>query len=303
MADGRAEFEARFRIDRLDRGVGVGALVALDRRRIGFRLVGDDGLRHDLLRDQQRMREVRGRDLAGRHDDARAHLGPVPHLGGEGHRHADAAMRCRIARQDSGMHRDTRPGDALHERHRRAAVDVGVVHLVLLDDAEHTHRGRVTLHAGRDRAFGEQTVGVVDPDPLLLDRDVDDQRPLRLGAGFLFRGLVLAGRRLARPRLARRRARRGTVITGIGILPVEQRGVGLHGGAERACRRQNGDLPKALVGRDHAHTTRPQNPISAHALNPQNPEISNPAARYSFVVADAKSVHQRKPSNPSAFRP
>ena len=34
-----------------------------------------------------------------------------------------------------------------------------------------------------------------------------------------------------------------------------------------------------------------------------NPESSNPVARYSFVVADAKSVHQRKPSNTGAFRP
>ena len=151
------------------------------------------GLRHDLLRHQQRMRETGRRHLAGRDDDARAHLGPVPHLRGKRHRHADAAVRRRIARQDAGMHRDARPGDALHERHRRAAVDVGVVHLVLLDDAEHAHRGRMALHARRHRAFGEQAVGVVDPDLLLVDRDRDDQRALRLGAGFLFGGLGLGG--------------------------------------------------------------------------------------------------------------
>jgi len=38
-----------------------------------------------------------GRYFAGRDDNARTHLGPIPHLLGKRHRHADAAMRGRIA--------------------------------------------------------------------------------------------------------------------------------------------------------------------------------------------------------------
>jgi len=34
-------------------------------------------------------------------------------------------MRRGIAGQYAGMHRNTRPSNALHVRHRRAAVDVG----------------------------------------------------------------------------------------------------------------------------------------------------------------------------------
>ena len=126
-------------------------------------------------------RNCGGRHLAGRDDDPRAHLGPVPHLHGKGHRHADAAMRRRIARQHAGMHRDARPGDPLHERHRRAAIDVGVVQLLFLNDAEDAHRRRMAVHARGNRRFREESVGVVDLQLLLVDRDRDDQRSLRLG--------------------------------------------------------------------------------------------------------------------------
>ena len=195
LADGRSEVEARIRCVGLQLVAcpASAPLSLLGGRRIGFgrwrRAAADD-----LLRDQQRMREVDRRDLAGGDDHARAHPGPVPHLHGECHRQADAAVRRRIARQRAGVHRDARPGDALHVRHRRAAIDIGVVHLCLLDDAEHAHRRRMAVHAGRDRGFREQSVGVVDPNLLLLDRDRDDQRPLRLGAGFLSAASALARR-------------------------------------------------------------------------------------------------------------
>ena len=130
------------------------------------------------------------------------------------------------------MHRDTRPGDALHERHRRTAIDVGVVHLVLLDDAEHAHRRRMPLHARRHRAFGEEAVGIVDPDLLLVDRDRDDQGSLRLGAGFLLGRLHLAVRGLAYTLFSRLGGGGRPGDAWLGILPVIQRGVGVGCGAD-----------------------------------------------------------------------
>ncbi len=154
VANRRSQFEVGLACRR---GVGVRRLVGLGGRgRIRLRLVGGNRLRHDFLGRQQRMREAGRGDFAGGDDDPRAHLGPAPHLRGKGQRHADAAMRRRIARQHAGVHRDTRPGDPLHERHRRAAIDVGVVKLVLLDDAENAHRRRMALHAGRHRAFRDR---------------------------------------------------------------------------------------------------------------------------------------------------
>ena len=58
--------------------------------------------------------------------------------------HADAAMGSRIAREHAGMHGDARPGNPLHVGHRRAAVDIGVVKFVLLNDAEDAHRRRMS---------------------------------------------------------------------------------------------------------------------------------------------------------------
>ena len=244
MTDARSQFETRLRrIDRLGRGLGIGALVGLHPER-GIdlrRIVGD---RHRLLRDEQGMRETGRRHFAGRDDDARAHLGPVPHLDGKRHRHADAAVRRRITRQDAGMHRDTGPGDALHKRHRSAAIDVGMMHLVLLDDAEDTHRRRVRLGAGRNRAFSEEAVGVVDPHPLLFDRDRNDQRANRLGGGFLLGLLGLLVDRTARPLGALRHGVHRPVITGVVVLPIIQRCIRLRGGADDAGCRQNRNLPK-----------------------------------------------------------
>ena len=247
----------------------VGALVALHCGSVGRRIVGDEGLRDDFLRHQQRMRESGRRDRTRRDDDARAHPGPVPHLHGKRHRHADAAVRRRIARQYAGVQRNARPGDALHVRHRCAAVDVGAVHLVLLDDAEHAHRGRMTLHARRHRALGEQAVGVVDADLLLLDRDRDDQWPLRLGVGFLD-GCFGLGGRPAGLRLARLCRRHGPVVGGVGVLPIEQGGsICLRNGNQATGRRQHRYLPKSPFGIGCARNTRAEKPIPVHAPDPQ----------------------------------
>ena len=254
VSDGRPQFKARLCGRGLDRGTGVGRLVGLRGwRRI--RLWLGCRLRYDLLRDQQRMRKARGRHLAGGDDDPRAHLGPVPHLHGEGHRHADAAMRRRIAREHAGMHGDARPGDPLHVRHRRAAIDVGMVQLVFLDDAENAHRGRMTLHARGNRSFREEAVGVVDLQALFLDRDRDDQRSLRLGR-FLLRRLDLLGLMTAGLLPPLRLRQSGPIISGIGIRPVIPRGFRLGSGTDRAGCRQSGNSPKLSGNR--SPTARPR---------------------------------------------
>ena len=84
------------------------------------------------------------------------------------------------------MHRDARPGDALHVRHR-GVIKIGNVMAVLLNDAEHTVGRRMRLGAGGNRRLREQAVDVVDLDPLLFDRDGNHQRSDRLGC-------VLGGR-------------------------------------------------------------------------------------------------------------
>ena len=84
--------------------------------------------------------------------------------------HADAAVRRRIAGQGAAMQRDARPGDALHVRHPGIVVEVGVVVLVLLDDAEDAGRGLASLDAGRNRRAKNPAVGVVDRHLLALDR-------------------------------------------------------------------------------------------------------------------------------------
>ena len=124
------------------------------------------------------------RHLAGRYDDARAHLGPAVHLHRERHRHPDTAMRRRIARQHAGMHRDTRPGDPLHERHRGAAIDVGMMQLLLLDHAEGAHRRRMAGHAGGNRRFRKEAVGVVYPQILRLIEIEMISGPCGLAASF-----------------------------------------------------------------------------------------------------------------------
>ena len=112
-------------------------------------------------------------------------------------------------------------------------------------------------------------LAVVDADLLLLDRDRDDQRPMRLGVGFLEGGPGLGGRP-AGLRLARLRHRCRPVVAGIGVLPVEQGGsICLGGGNQGAGRRQHRHLPKSPFGIGCARNTRTEKPMPAHALDPQ----------------------------------
>src|SRR5262249_42241019 len=66
-------------------------------------------------------------DLVRRDDDALADLGETPQALRGACRQTDAAMRSGVARYYAQVHRDAGPGDALHVRHRRTAVDVRAV--------------------------------------------------------------------------------------------------------------------------------------------------------------------------------
>src|SRR5580658_4634226 len=101
---------------------------------------------------------------------------------------------------------DAGPGDALHERHRRAAVDIGAVEALLADNAEYPGRRRQSGHAGGDQRFGDfRTVGI-EVELLLIDGNDDLHRTFRQHAerfladvfGFLGLGLVPDPRRCRR---------------------------------------------------------------------------------------------------------
>jgi len=96
----------------------------------GLRLLGRNRLRRTQRR-KKRVREAGGGDIVGRDNDTCAHLGPGPHLHGEGHGHPDAAVRSRAAGQHTRVHGHAGPGDPLHIGHRGAAIDIGTMKLVL----------------------------------------------------------------------------------------------------------------------------------------------------------------------------
>ena len=119
------------------------------------------------------MREVDRGELVVSHDDAYAEVGDGPQLLGEVMRHANAAVRGRITRQHAFVQRDPRPGDALHVRHRRIAVEIGVVIAVLLDDAEDARRRRMAGHAGGDRPLRHAHAIAKERHFLVADRNDD----------------------------------------------------------------------------------------------------------------------------------
>ena len=143
-------------------------------------------------------------------------------------------MGGRMARHHALVHGDTRPGDALHERHRRAAVDVRMVVAVLLDHAEDAHRRGVPGHARRHRPRHDGRSVVIDGDVLAADRDHDDQRTCRrlrrlLLGGFLGRAgvarVTAAAAAVAPPGIARRihRVAVAVLVTGVGVRRRESR--------------------------------------------------------------------------------
>src|SRR4029453_10162647 len=125
------------------------------------------------------MREFDRSEVVVSHDDSYAEIGDGPQLLGEVVRHANAAMRGRIARQHAFVQRHPGPGDALHVWHRRIAVEVGPVVAVLLDDAEDARRRRTAGHAGGDRPPRPAAAIAKERDFLAADGNDDLQRTLR----------------------------------------------------------------------------------------------------------------------------
>ena len=159
--------------------VSVGRRIHCDLWLAGF------GLGHEQLR----VLEVDRRQFAARNNHACTQLGRRPQLLREVLGHANAAVGGRIARQHAFVQRHPGPGDALHEWHRRIAVQIGAVVAVLLDDAEDAHRSRMSGHAGRDRPLRDPHAVAEKRHPLVIDRDDDLQRTLRhfAEAHFFFR--------------------------------------------------------------------------------------------------------------------
>src|SRR5690242_875142 len=89
--------------------------------------------------------------------------------------HSREANSCDMRMQPG----DAGPGDPLHEGHRRAAVEIGFVVALLVDDAEHAHRRRMPRYSGRDRRVNDMRSVAVEVELLLVDRNDDLQRPRR----------------------------------------------------------------------------------------------------------------------------
>ena len=138
-------------------------------------------------------------NLALCYDHMGAHLGEAEELAGKGRRQTHAAVACRIIRNAvGGMQCYSGPCQALHERHRRAAVYVRPVKPVLLQDAEDTRRRGVALLAGGNPRRHENLVALIDGRLLVRQRHDDLDRvllhlvgiPGRGGCFYFFSGTI-----------------------------------------------------------------------------------------------------------------
>ena len=172
---------------------------------LDWRSLGLLGLHHRWRRRRRkRLEEIwvldqRRNGPIARDDHVIADAGDVKELGREGIGEPDAAMRGGIARDDTGVERGARPGDPVHPRHRRAAINVGMMPALLLDDRERAEEGRMGGHARRDLRSGDEGRAAIDIDLLRAGRD-DEEEWLAAAAV----GNTGVGRRLLLLRLCRR---------------------------------------------------------------------------------------------------
>ncbi len=132
---------------------------------------GGQGGRTGLRLEQKRMGELNRRHIAWRHDHPHAHRGRAEQLFGKVEWQPDTAMGRRTSRQHAAMERDARPGDALHVRHEGVVIQVRVMLLDFLDDAEDPCGCLASLRAARHRRPQDPPLGVVDGDPLAAKRN------------------------------------------------------------------------------------------------------------------------------------
>src|SRR5580692_12119014 len=83
------------------------------------------------------------------------------------------------------VQRDAGPSDALHERHRRTAVDIRAVEALLADDAEYASRRRQRGYAGGDQRIGDFLAVGVEVELLLIDGNDDLHRTFRQSAEWV----------------------------------------------------------------------------------------------------------------------
>lgn len=145
------------------------------------------------------MGERRRRNVLPADDHALVPLGNAEHALGEFVGQPDAAVRGGITRQNALMHGDPRPGDPLHEWHRRIAVEVRMMHALLADNREQPSRRRVAGPAGRNRRSRIKAIARIDGDVLAVQRDDEKHRP-RWGRGLLDLFILRLNRLVSRPR-------------------------------------------------------------------------------------------------------
>ena len=112
-----------------------------------------------------------------------------------------------ISGHNAGMHRRPGPGEPVHPRHRRVAVDVRVMPPRLLHDREGADESRMGRGSRRYRRTGDQSRAAIDIDLLLADGDDDDHRLLGVDMDDRLVGApwrVSASFRLERDRWRRR---------------------------------------------------------------------------------------------------
>src|SRR5262245_29272043 len=169
--------------------------LGLDRRRLAWLGdVGDDGSWFEQLR----MGKGNRAHVVAHDHHAHAKLGSLEQALGKARRQPDTAMRGRMARQLTGVQRNPRPGDPLHEGHRGIIVEIGVVLAVFLKNAVDAGRRLVSGLPGRDGCAQDLAFRVVDGDVLLAQGDDRHYRRAAEGAGGLFGVPALAAFGLCR---------------------------------------------------------------------------------------------------------
>ena len=131
-----------------------------------------------FVHEQMRVGNFLRPKFGARDHHAGAKLGQRPQVYCELMRHANTAVRSRMAQIKAFMKSHTRPGEALHERHRCIAIDVGAMLALFLDDIENAERRRMLRYSGCNRRIGYVRAVAVEMQLLLVDGNDDLQRAL-----------------------------------------------------------------------------------------------------------------------------
>src|SRR5262245_41369639 len=129
-------------------------------------------------------------------DHVLADIGDAEQFGREGKRQPDAAVRRRISGEHAAMKRSPGPGETLHPWHRRAAIHVGVMMTLLLENAEYASHSGIAPRSARHLRALDEAGSSIDVDGLIVQGNDEDQG-LAIGGvrnrllDRLFRGIAL----------------------------------------------------------------------------------------------------------------